>query len=147
MPRNCARLMTMPNAPEKKDGLSPAPAEAPVEPSPMPDSGEPFDLVLVHGETADGEGARVLRARPGRLEAGEVRALRPGRPLLPGGEVVRLVQREGAPLYDVKVEYQVPTASDRSPQNAAGPPQVATRAYRDSWDRTFGPPRRNEAIN
>src|SRR5258708_1857725 len=69
MPRNCARLMTMPNAPEKKDGLSPAPAEAPVEPSPMPDSGEPFDLVLVHGETADGEGARVLRARRHRARA------------------------------------------------------------------------------
>jgi hypothetical protein len=108
---------------------------------------EEFDLALVHGETTDGEGARVLRARPGRLEAGEVRPLTPGRPLAPGGEVVRLVQRQGAPLYDVKVEYEVPATSPQAPRAAAGPPQVATRAYRDSWERTFGASRRDHAMN
>jgi hypothetical protein len=110
---------------------------------------EEFDLALVHGETTDGEGARVLRARPGRLEAGEVRPLTPGRPLAPGGEVVRLVQRQGAPLYDVKVEYEVPAASPPQATRAAagGPPQVATRAYRDSWERTFGASRRDHAMN
>jgi hypothetical protein len=96
-----------------------------------------FDLILVHGVTLDGEGAHVLRARPGRLEAGEVRPLHPGRPLVPGGEVVRLVCREGAPVYDVKVEYQVP-ATEPTTRSPSGPAQVATRAYRDSWERTFG---------
>lgn len=106
---------------------------------------EDFDLVLVHGETSDGEGARVLRARPGRFEAGEVRPLQQGRPLSPGGEVVSLTQRPGAPLYDVKVEYRIPTAGDVESKASAGPPQVATRAYRDSWERTFGA--RREALN
>ena len=31
-----------------------------------------FDVVLAHAPTEDGEGTRVVRARPGRLEAGEV---------------------------------------------------------------------------
>ncbi len=74
--------------------------------------GEAFDVVLVHGATGDGEGARVLRARPGQIEAGEVRPIRQGQPLAPGGEVVRLSARSEAPcLYDVKVDYEVPAAA------------------------------------
>jgi hypothetical protein len=103
--------------------------------------GDDFDVVLVHGATGDGEGARVLRARPGHIEAGEVRPIREGQPLSPGGEVVRLVERTGAPcVYDVKVDYQVPAAAPSPGQRSAGgPPQVSTRAYRESWDRTFAP--------
>jgi hypothetical protein len=104
-------------------------------------SGNDFDVVLVHGKTADGNGACVLRARPGRVEAGEVRALESGRPLAPGGQVVQLSPRGGSAsnLYDVKVEYEVPggRASEAS-EAPSGPAQVATPAYRDSWDRTFG---------
>jgi hypothetical protein len=104
------------------------------------------DVVLLHGATGDGEGARVIRARHGKIEAGEVRPLREGQPLTPGGEVVRLVERTGAPcLYDVKVDYQVPAAPSAPAAGAAsGPPQVSTRAYRESWDRTFAPPRRSD---
>src|SRR5579864_4539757 len=100
---------------------------------------------MVHGKTADGNGACVIRARPGRLEAGEVRALESGRPMAPGGQVVQLSPRgPNTPnVYDVKVEYEVPggrSASDTAAA-ASGPAQVATRAYRDSWERTFGPRR------
>jgi len=99
---------------------------------------ESFDVVLLHGATADGEGARVLRARPGQLEAGEVRPLRDGQPLAPGGEIVQLAERADSPcLYDVKVDCKVPSASESTPPRGGGPPQVATRAYRESWDRTF----------
>ena len=38
---------------------------------PPKSNGKPLDVVLVHGPTEDGEGARVLRARSGRVEAGE----------------------------------------------------------------------------
>jgi hypothetical protein len=148
------------SAPEKKDG-------------------DAFDVVLFHGPTEDGEGARVLRARPGRLDAGEVRPMRDGRPLAGGGEVVRLQPRADAPsLYDVAVEYAVPssvggsssgartgggaTAGAAGPAGAAGaagatasagerahaqsgPAQVATRAYRDNWELTFG--RRRKELN
>ncbi len=97
-----------------------------------------FDVVLVHSPTEDGEGARVLRARPGRIDAGEVRPMREGRPLVAGGEVVRLERRADAPaLFDVRVEYEVPPASAAS-HAQGGPPQVATRAYRESWELTFG---------
>ena len=99
---------------------------------------EGFDVVLVHGKTADGEGASVLRARPGRIEAGEVRPLRDGQPLTGGGEVVRLAARAGTPnVYDVDVQCEVPKSA-AAPSEAAGPPQVATLAYRESWERTFG---------
>ena len=104
-------------------------------------SGDDFDVVMVHGKTADGNGACVIRARPGRLEAGEVRALESGRSLAPGGQVVQLSPRGPSTpnVYDVKVEYEVPGArQDSEAQPTSGPAQVATRAYRDSWERTFG---------
>jgi hypothetical protein len=96
-----------------------------------------FDVVMVAGKTQDGEGAQVLRARPGRVEAGEVRPMKDGRPL-GSGEVVRLEQRKDAPaLYDVHVEHVTKAAETRTAHG--GPAQVATDEYRASWDRTFGP--------
>jgi hypothetical protein len=131
-----------------------------------------FDVVLVHGKTEDGKGAQVLRARPGRLEAGEVRAVESGRPLAPGGQLVQLSPRGTPNLYDVKVEYEVPGAiaaasapalsqglasgagpgrTQAKPPTAerpsGGPAQVATEAYRDSWERTFGARRGRSMAN
>jgi hypothetical protein len=95
-----------------------------------------FDVVLLRGKTADGEGTQVVRARPGRVEAGEVRPMREGKPLT-AGEVVSLKQRDDAPaLYDVKVEHVVEPAAPKGAH--AGPAQVATPEYRESWERTFG---------
>jgi hypothetical protein len=122
------------------------------EDGPQREDGDAFDVVLLHGPTEDGEGARVLRARPGRIDAGEVRPMSEGRPLLGGGEVVRLERRTDAPaLFDVHVECAVPmpataVAGDRSPPAQAGPPQVATPAYRENWELTFGA-RRRRSIN
>ena len=104
----------------------------------QPESG--FDVVMAHAKTDDGQGARVLRARPGRLEAGEVRPLREGKPL-GKGEVVSLSRRKDAPaLYDVKVEHtlEAPEATAPPQKSTPGPAQVATRAYRESWERIFG---------
>jgi hypothetical protein len=110
--------------------------------------GDGFDVVLMHGKTTDGEGACVLRARPGKLEAGEVRPLREGRPIVGGGEVVRLSPRAGTPnLFDVDVQCAVPSTTEAPTVPAGGPPQVATRAYRESWERTFGAPRRKALAN
>ena len=93
-----------------------------------------FDVVMMHGTTPDGAGAKVLRARPGRLDAGEVRPLKDGQPIT-AGEVVRLERRQDAPaLYDVKVEHEVKAAA----RTQVGPAQVATEAYRESWERIFG---------
>ncbi len=100
-----------------------------------------FDVVVLHGATEDGAGAKVLRARPGRIEAGEVRPMPEGRPLTPGGEVVTLERRDDAPtLFNVRVDYKVPDAPKPRGEAAAlsGPPQVASPQYRASWDRTFG---------
>jgi hypothetical protein len=118
---------------------------------PQSESGE-FDVVLLHGKTPDGEGASVLRMRPGRLEAGEVRPLKEGRPIQGGAQVVRLAPRPGATrLYDVDVQYEAPArpgqdVGENAPL-AGGPPQIATRAYRESWERTFGPARRKALAN
>jgi hypothetical protein len=95
----------------------------------------PFDVVLVHGPTEDGGGARIVRARPGKLEAGEIRPVREGQPIH-SGEIITLKPREGMPrVCDVNVLHQVDAPKD---VRGTGPAQVATRAYRDSWERIFG---------
>lgn len=107
------------------------------EDGPQKNEGGDYDVVMLAGRTDDGEGAQVLRARPGRVEAGEVRPMKEGRPLT-AGEVVRLEQRKDAPaLFDVHVEHQVKPATARTAHH--GPAQVATDEYRTSWERTFGP--------
>ena len=103
-----------------------------------------FDVVFLRGKTADGEGTSVIRMRPGQLEAGEVRPLKEGRPIQGSGQVVRLAPRPGIPhLYDVNVQYDASTAkgNETPALPTGGPPQVATSAYRASWERTFGPGR------
>jgi len=95
------------------------------------------DVLLLHSPTEDGEGIRVLRARENRLETGEVRAMKDGQPLV-GGEIVKLAPREGAPqVCDVEVVQKIEPARD-GVRDSTKPAQVATRAYRDSWDRIFG---------
>jgi hypothetical protein len=108
------------------------------EDGPQKKEGGDYDVVMLAGRTDDGEGAQVVRARPGRVEAGEVRPMKEGKPLT-AGEVVRLEQRKDAPaLFDVHVEHVVKPAAPKTAHN--GPAQVATDEYRASWERTFGPP-------
>lgn len=95
-----------------------------------PDAGDK-DVVLMHSRTEDGEGIRVIRSREGRIEAGELRALKEGVPI--SGEVVSLAQRNDQPLlWDVKVQCRV-----ESPHSHAGPARVSSRAYRKNWDGIF----------
>ena len=90
------------------------------------------DIVLMHGPTSDGNGIRVLRAREGRVEEGELRLVRQGMPI-PSGEVVSLAQRHEHPLlWDVKVHFRM-----EANQGHAGPARVASRAYRENWDDVF----------
>jgi hypothetical protein len=101
--------------------------------SPRPD---PADVALVYAPTDDGAGARILRARQGKLEAGEVRPMSDGQPLL-GREVVKLHARPGMPrVCDVEVVHP---RSDAQEESAAGRPAVvASDEYRANWDRIFG---------
>ena len=93
------------------------------------------DLAILCGPTEDGAGVKVLRARPGQIEAGEVRPMKEGRPL--AGEVVRLVPRKDAPLVcDVEVVHGAAEVAEMTGRPAV----VATRAFRDNWERIFGAP-------
>ncbi len=104
------------------------------------------DVVLLQGPTEDGEGVRVLRAREDRLEVGEVRPLKEGQPLL-AGEVVKLAPRAGSRVCDVEVLAKIGAHRGATPAQI-GPAQVATREYRESWDRIFGPPKaQRELLN
>jgi hypothetical protein len=99
---------------------------------------ESFDVVMIHGATDDGSGAKVLRARPGRVDAGEIRPMQDGKPL-GSGEIVRLERRPDAPaLFDVHVEHSLEEAAPPAVRTTDKPAQVATREYRESWERTFG---------
>ncbi len=98
------------------------------------------DVVYLHSPTDDGDGVRVVRARQGKVEMGEVRPIAEGKPL--SGEIVSLRPREGSPrVCDVKVEYA--KTDDAKPASASGsaakgPAQVATTTYRDNWESIFG---------
>ena len=105
------------------------------------------DVVLLHSRTEDGEGLRALRARDNRLEAAEIRPIRHGQPISKQAELVRLRPRKETPLIcDVEVEYNGDSSSDTRSQSS-GPPQVASKAYRDNWEQIFGRRRRKRALN
>lgn len=93
------------------------------------------DVALVYGVSGDGQGLDIIRKRGDRIETGTVRRLEEGKPI--HGEVVRLRQREQAPLlYDVEVE--VPAPEQMAQQPSSGPAQVATESYRKNWDAVYG---------
>lgn len=117
------------------------------------------DVALLYAPTEDGTGARILRARNGTIETGEVRPAKEGQPFN-NGELVRLKPRSGSPsVCDVEVLYRTaalpaaPPSVQGASESAAsgpssapqasgpglsGPAQVATESYRDNWDRIFG---------
>jgi len=91
----------------------------------------------------------VVRARPERLELGTMRPLQDGRPI--DGEVVRVNPHPECPLlYEVETEFSTqlseatattesegakpPAAKPSAPPRGAGPPKVASEAYRRNWD-------------
>lgn len=110
-----------------------------------------LDVALLYAPTDDGKGARILRARDGSFETGEVRPIKEGQPIN-RGELVKLTPRAGAPcLCDVEVLHQTaPTDAVASPsesedagkapmgETSGRPAQVATEDYRMNWDRIFG---------
>jgi hypothetical protein len=49
-------------------------------------------------------------------------------------------------MFDVHVEHEVGEAQPAR-QASAGPPQVATKEYRESWERTFGAPAKVRTLN
>lgn len=92
------------------------------------------DVLFVHSPTPGGDGYRVIRAREDRVEIGEMSDVKEGQPIR--GEVVKLkARRESPQMFDVEV---VVPRTETAPRGAhAGPPQVATDAYRDHWDAIF----------
>ncbi len=130
------------------------------DPSKKPDQAS-SDVVLIHGVTEDGKGLNVLRARDERLEVGQVRPLEEGKPLQ--GDVVKLKPRPEAPFVcDVETQVKMPSSGATAPRTAArtakvegaaearrkGPPQVATRAYRENWEAIWPTPaKKSELLN
>ncbi len=97
------------------------------------------DVVIVHGRTEDQQGLKVLRARPERIEHGEVRPLKEGQAI--HGDIVQLKPRAGAPwICDVETQFSYSEArsggepvKETAPRRP-GPARVATEAYRQNWD-------------
>jgi hypothetical protein len=108
-----------------------APKEVPSAAPPPPPK---TDVVVLGPPTADGGGVHVLRARNEQLEAGELRTIKEGKPIV--GEIVSLAPRPDNPrVCDVRESYR-PTSG--STPTRKGPAQVATQEYRDNWDEVFG---------
>jgi hypothetical protein len=128
------------------------PLTTPEKPAPEAEAsvriGPESDVALLGGPTKDGRGLAVLRAKNGQLQAGVVRPLEPGKPIV--GEVVSLKPRKSLPiLCDVETHLAAPqpSASEASNEDSgrarpepqaregrSGPPQVASEAYRQNWD-------------
>jgi hypothetical protein len=118
-------------------------ARRPDDATPEPDSAakaEPKqDVVVLGPPTADGDGVHVLRAQGERVEAGELRTIKEGKPLV--GEIVSLAPRPDNPrVLDVKESWRPPAgaiATTSSAKPRKGPAQVASQAYRDNYDEIF----------
>ncbi len=107
---------------------------------------EDHDIVLMHSPTEDGEGYNALRSRPGRLDLAEIRPVREGSDVS-RNEVISLKPRDEAPfMADVETVYSPEEIEEnhRSLGGHAGPPRIATRAYRDNWSGIFRSKTRNK---
>jgi hypothetical protein len=105
---------------------------------------QPEDVALIYGASEDGEELGVLRKRGERVEAAVMRKAQDGQPI--HGELVKLTPRGVPHLYDVEVVHDARAADDDDESEARGrPAQVATKAYRDGWDRLFARKRRAAA--
>lgn len=85
------------------------------------------DVALVLGASEDAEKLAVLRKRGESVEAAVLQKAHDGQPV--HGDLVRLTSREEPLLYDVETLHEAP--------RGAGPAKVASRAYREGWDRIF----------
>lgn len=110
------------------------------------------DVALVVGKDADGLHILRRRSEEGPIEAGLLRPMRQGKPIV--GEVVTLTPRQDLPMvFDVKSEFSPdnPLAPDGEQGNdrpaSDGPAQVASDAYRKGWDAVWGSRRRDRTIN
>ena len=100
------------------------------------------DVLFVHSPTPKGDGFHVIRAREDRVEVGEMSGLKEGEPVK--GEIVKLKPRSESPrLFDVDV---LAPAEERATPHA-GPPQVATEAYRKNWEAVFASAPKPELLN
>jgi hypothetical protein len=95
----------------------------------------PQDVVFVHSKAEDGEGYRVIRARPDSIQLGELRSVKEGEPIK--GELVRLKPRqEHRLLFDVQTILSIEDVRPVRPHGR--PAQVASESYRRNWDEIFG---------
>jgi hypothetical protein len=109
----------------------------------------PGDVALVVGKDADGLHILRRRSQEAPLEAGLLRPLREGKPIV--GELISLTQRHDLPMiFDVKSELAASAGTPERPSverlPVEGPAQVASEAYRKGWDAVWGR-RRDRSVN
>lgn len=122
---------------------------------PIPAVSTGGDIALVLAKDADGVHILRRRSEEAPIEAGLLRPMREGKPIV--GEVVSLTRRADHPMfYDVKSEFGASSEADgetdveggvRDAHPAIdGPAQVASEAYRKGWEAVWGR-RRDRSLN
>jgi hypothetical protein len=97
------------------------------------------DMVLVYGKSEDGQRYGVIRQRGAEIQAGTMRPLEEGKPIV--GEVVRLKPRKESPaLFDVEVQHAGPSLRGR-------PAKVASDEYRRGWESIWSNRQRSHTLN
>lgn len=95
------------------------------------------DVAVILGGDSDRNELHVLRQRADTVEAGVVRPVVTGQPIL--GDIVKLKPRKDSPLVcDVEVVLEHPEPETRTAKHRSGPTRVSTDAYRQGWDAIFG---------
>lgn len=95
--------------------------------------------VHVVGKTDDGRGFLLKECDENENASKDILVCEPvvsGQPILPGQQIAMFKKSEDEHLeYDVLVDGDT---VEGDLHGAGGPIQVATKAYRDGWDRIFG---------
>jgi hypothetical protein len=113
-----------------------------------PEHTPPEDVALVYGKDPETEAFHILRKRGEVIEAGSLRPLEHGKPVV--GEVVSLEQRTEHPcLFNVSPLGKDTDATKIDPKVGprCGPARVSNTRFRTGWDHIWGENDDDETIH
>lgn len=96
------------------------------------------DRVLLLGPWKGNRRQGVALHRDGRVSSGVMTRADEGRPLQPGMELVEVTERVHEDGTSCAMSPAIGRSLYTTPVDHTGPARVATPAYREGWDRTFG---------
>ena len=97
-------------------------------------------VLPLRGKT-DGTIDVALQGEDGAVSLGNLRPLVEGAPIHDLSGLCEVADRKGTPFYDATFPFAKPDEPSAAPVATGhnGPAKVNSKAYRDAWERIFGP--------